>query len=265
MALADIEAVLASKLRGERLTVIDIGRLLLEAKRKVAHGEWLPWLAKHFGKSERSAQNYMNAAEWAAKNATVADLKLRPSALYWLASVDNGQTPDHHREGTRLCYVRDEVEAAVFALAKTKWVDKEDCLAIFDDAARRYSAREKAKERREKSATAEKHRAARAAEREVTLAKLAADKVLQDQLREQQALSNKVIRDGKKEAKLARDEGFNNEAKSRRGNLRGMVGAMIKLQPYVADLVGAVEPEKLEEVVEFFKALVDATIAARNP
>ena len=68
-----------------RLTdVINIGNLLLEAKEQLKHGEWLPWLKANFGSSIRSAQNYMAAARFAAKYATVAHLRLRPTALYLL-------------------------------------------------------------------------------------------------------------------------------------------------------------------------------------
>lgn len=35
---------------------------LIEAKRQVKHGEWLPWLAENFEGSEDSAQGYMKVA-----------------------------------------------------------------------------------------------------------------------------------------------------------------------------------------------------------
>jgi hypothetical protein len=41
---------------------IVIGRLLIEAKKAVEHGQWLPWLDAHFGWSERTARHYMYLA-----------------------------------------------------------------------------------------------------------------------------------------------------------------------------------------------------------
>ena len=38
------------------------GELLLEAKRVVGHGRWLPWLAENTGIGPRQAQNYMRVA-----------------------------------------------------------------------------------------------------------------------------------------------------------------------------------------------------------
>jgi hypothetical protein len=46
------------------------GRLLIEARDQIKHGEWLPWLKDHCGVPERSARRYMELAAYAA-----ADLK----------------------------------------------------------------------------------------------------------------------------------------------------------------------------------------------
>jgi Protein of unknown function (DUF3102) len=251
-SLADIENVLATTLHRERHAVVDIGRLLTEAKKKVDHGQWLYWLTVHFGKSERTAQNYMRAAEWASKNATVADLKLRPSAIYWL-SQDAGR--GLYIQGVHLATVRADVEAAVFALAKTKWIDRDDCEEVFLTAARNHVAKhtaarvkdEKAKggyvngaaERRKKK---EDRHAAMEAERAARIAE--ARRVKTPDEREAAAIEH-----------LKR---------ARRGNLYGSVRALITLSPHVADLVGAVQPEKLEKLVEFLKALVDLTIAGAS-
>ena len=58
------------------------GELLIAAKSKVEHGEWLPWLEQHCTVSERTAQAYMRIAkEWpkldAPKAQRVADLSFR--------------------------------------------------------------------------------------------------------------------------------------------------------------------------------------------
>lgn len=38
---------------------IEAGRRLLQAKRKCQYGTWLPWLAKEFNGSQRTARVYM--------------------------------------------------------------------------------------------------------------------------------------------------------------------------------------------------------------
>ncbi len=56
------------------------GRLLIEAKERVKHGEWLPWLEENFEGSERVAQMYMRVhghwPEIEAKTKSVSDLTL---------------------------------------------------------------------------------------------------------------------------------------------------------------------------------------------
>lgn len=41
--------------------VIEIGRLLVEAKAQLEHGEWLPWLQKEFAWSRTSAERFIRA------------------------------------------------------------------------------------------------------------------------------------------------------------------------------------------------------------
>lgn len=55
--------------------IIEIGRLLIEAKKQLKHGEWLPWLKEKVDFSERTAQNFMKCAEKYGENPNiVADL-----------------------------------------------------------------------------------------------------------------------------------------------------------------------------------------------
>jgi hypothetical protein len=55
---------------------IKCGELLEEAKAKVPHGEWLPWLEKNFDASEWTAQAYMRLARAADPNTRrVTDLE----------------------------------------------------------------------------------------------------------------------------------------------------------------------------------------------
>ena len=76
-ALKDIEMDLSHALRGKTSNMLEIGKLLNEAKTIVEHGEWLPWLRRHTALPARTAQQFMAATAWAdAKNATVAYLDL---------------------------------------------------------------------------------------------------------------------------------------------------------------------------------------------
>lgn len=283
-SLADVEVALASALHLERTNVVEIGKLLIEAKRKVVHGDWLTWLSLHFGKSERTARNYMGAAEWvASKSATVADLKLSPGALYWLASsggtgahgVDNGgwtgirsERPVAFDQGVHLPDVREEVEAEVFALAKTKWVDSGDCDDIFKRAAGR-AYRKKAKgrsvhdaaDRAEKSAAADRSAKAKAKpEPEDEPVNIMVYEGIVEQLgppiRKDQ-IGNR--------AKLA-EHGTTPEIEAqyndvRRGNLRGMVKVLIQYSKNPEAFDGAVSAERLMQAGGFLLRAYDREIA----
>jgi hypothetical protein len=75
---------------------INAGRLLIEAKAQLKHGQWLPWLAEHCEVSERTASLYMrlarHAPELEAKAQPVADLTVR-GALELLAPPPSAE-PD---------------------------------------------------------------------------------------------------------------------------------------------------------------------------
>jgi hypothetical protein len=120
-ALDRIVARLRAALRRETKNVIEIGKLLIESREHLEHGEWQPWLAENFDLSLRTAQNYFAAAEYVArvksKSATVADFNnLSPTVLYWLAA---GQM------------YNEQEEAAILAAAKSgKRVDQDAAEAI---------------------------------------------------------------------------------------------------------------------------------------
>jgi hypothetical protein len=92
--LDDIAGELHLALRRGTADILTIGGLLAEAKEKIPHGGWLLWLKKEFSMSERSAQNYVKAAEYAAKNEMVADLKLSPSALFLISRYEQPEIAD---------------------------------------------------------------------------------------------------------------------------------------------------------------------------
>jgi hypothetical protein len=75
-------ALVESHLQGAVSHAIRAGALLAEAKEKIPHGEWLPWLAKNCAIRERTAQTYMRLSRELpkldpSKAQRVADLPLR--------------------------------------------------------------------------------------------------------------------------------------------------------------------------------------------
>jgi hypothetical protein len=75
--------------------VIEIGRRLTDAKRIAGHGNWLPWLEREFGWTEKTAQRFMQVHDAAIKNDKLSDLNLPVSGLYLLAQPS---TPDEARD-----------------------------------------------------------------------------------------------------------------------------------------------------------------------
>jgi hypothetical protein len=66
--------------------IIEIGWRLSECKKMLGHGNWLPWLEREFGWSDRTALNFMRVYDLSGKSETVADLSLPVSGLYLLAA-----------------------------------------------------------------------------------------------------------------------------------------------------------------------------------
>jgi hypothetical protein len=64
----------------------EAGALLIEAKKLVPHGGWLPWLKEHCALSERSAQRYMHLVNF--KSDTVSDLA-RSELMWRLSDFEN--------------------------------------------------------------------------------------------------------------------------------------------------------------------------------
>jgi hypothetical protein len=67
--------------------IVEIGKLLTECKAKLGHGEWLPWIEREFGWSDRTARNFMRVHEMlSGKSEIISDLAIDATALYALAS-----------------------------------------------------------------------------------------------------------------------------------------------------------------------------------
>jgi len=141
---------------------IAAGELLVEAKSKLQHGQWLPWLDEHCGMSDRTARAYMRLArnkDRLGEIGSVADLSLR-SALYVLSahlpSDDDENTewagvmPIYERarsavrtaaDGIGLGSIENDLElvkAATNAVAEARNVDELAALADSDTRLRGY-------------------------------------------------------------------------------------------------------------------------------
>jgi hypothetical protein len=97
---------LAARIQVEHMAVADAlkdsvrhaiaaGEMLIEAKAKVGHGQWLPWLAS-CGVSERNAQRYMRLARHRdvieANPTCVSDLGINGALALLTAPRDTGDT-----------------------------------------------------------------------------------------------------------------------------------------------------------------------------
>jgi hypothetical protein len=74
--------------------IFEIGRKLIEIKKRLGHGRFLDWLEAEFDWTERTARHFMRVAE-VFEPETVSHLPLAPSALYLLAAPS---TPEIARE-----------------------------------------------------------------------------------------------------------------------------------------------------------------------
>jgi hypothetical protein len=71
-------------------SITNVGKDLLEAKRYLAHGAFVSWVEQEVGMPARTAQTYMQVAQWVAgKNARVAHL---PASLLYILSAPS--TPE---------------------------------------------------------------------------------------------------------------------------------------------------------------------------
>jgi site-specific DNA-methyltransferase (adenine-specific) len=76
--------------------VIEIGKLLIECKVRCGHGNWLPWLEREFGWTDKTAERYISVYQLSVgKFDTVSNLDLPMRALYLLAAPS---TPESARD-----------------------------------------------------------------------------------------------------------------------------------------------------------------------
>lgn len=62
-------------------SIIEVGRELIEQKKQLGHGNFLPWIEAEFGMSERNAQRYMQiATEFSSNTTRVSHLSFRALA-----------------------------------------------------------------------------------------------------------------------------------------------------------------------------------------
>jgi len=133
----EIREAHAAVLASARTTIeraVHVGKLLIEAKATVKHGEWLPWL-KETGLTPRTAQRYMRLAELPAdKYATVSHFGVKGA----LEAVAKKQHPSALEEAE---FAVERLEVLVARLGCLTGTDTLPVLvSIIDEANRLLSA-----------------------------------------------------------------------------------------------------------------------------
>jgi Protein of unknown function (DUF3102) len=116
------------------------GQLLLDAKGRLRHGEWLPWLRAHCRVPERTAQAYMRvAARWAelGESATVADLTFSQALKLLTHTADGTGGESAPREAVRrTCHYTPffQIDPAGRQKMTTTWWDLQAKYTVLLDA-----------------------------------------------------------------------------------------------------------------------------------
>jgi hypothetical protein len=100
---ADTLQTHADSIRGRITSIkenaLEIGKVLLDIKETLDHGQFTQWISVEFSWGIRTAQNMMNlASEWADKNETVSFLELPLGTLY---QISGEKTPEPVRAEVR--------------------------------------------------------------------------------------------------------------------------------------------------------------------
>jgi hypothetical protein len=130
--------------------VVEIGRRLSECKRICGHGNWLPWLDREFGWTEKTAERFMSVHALAGKSDNLSNLDLPISGLYLLAAPS---TPKEARdaiieraqggEPVSVAEVKQTIDAAkgrkqpAKKAKQTKIADGEPVYQVLDDGTRK--------------------------------------------------------------------------------------------------------------------------------
>jgi Protein of unknown function (DUF3102) len=98
---------------------ITAGKLLIEAKDKLDHGQWLPWIRENCLISARTASRYMRLARHApdleSKSANVADLTVEQAftLISKATDPDNPEVPPQGSTWDEVCaWARDQLDCA---------------------------------------------------------------------------------------------------------------------------------------------------------
>lgn len=76
--------------------ILEIGRRLIEAKKQLAHGQWLGWLEEKVQFSARTAQRFMKLAEGYGKNDSMTHLGARKALV--LLELEEAEREEFARE-----------------------------------------------------------------------------------------------------------------------------------------------------------------------
>ena len=136
--------------RSSMATIIELGRELVDAKKRLPHGQFERWVEAECGFTRRTANNYMTAASFADdKPETVSDLS--PSLVYQLAS-----------KSTPVEIVDEILDRA----RKGEVIDQREVECRLREASRQQRAEAKKEKKRKSREISAKTRKRRAAEEE---------------------------------------------------------------------------------------------------
>jgi Protein of unknown function (DUF3102) len=109
-------------------SIVQSGKALIEAKRHLSHGEFVRWVGSEIGIPVRTAQAYMQVAQWVkGKSGTVANLP--PSILYVLSGRNTppdftARLLERHEAGEEIDARLARAELKALRMAKCKPVSE---------------------------------------------------------------------------------------------------------------------------------------------
>jgi hypothetical protein len=124
---AEHQAIVATMQgKGLLLRAIKVGQDLIEAKAKLDHGQWLPWLKDKCDLKERSAQRYMRLAEGRkkieaeakAKSVTLSDFTLSAAAKVVKPPQQQQQSNGQQQQSSHSPQTSDGIDKLIGTLIK---------------------------------------------------------------------------------------------------------------------------------------------------